>query len=73
MKNFIQAMKRLFCKTDVSFSLWEYGNCNDRPARRHKINKNVQFVLWKAGEQGHKEDYWHNFDSSWWGGFTPIN
>ncbi len=50
----------------VSFCIWDYGTCNDRPARKHKIKGNVQFVLWKAGEQGHKKDYWHNFDSSWW-------
>lgn len=50
----------------VSFSVWEYGTCSSRNARRHKILKNVQFVLWKAGEQGHKRDFWHNFDTSWY-------
>lgn len=49
--------------------LWIYGECNDLPARKHRKKGNVQFVLWKAGEQGHKEDYWHNMDSSWWDGF----
>jgi len=47
-------------------SIWEEGICRLRPARRHKILKNVQFVLWKAGEQGHKKDCWVNFDSTWW-------
>ncbi len=51
--------------------IWEYGICKSVPARRHKIKKNVQFVLWKAGTQGYKEDYWHDFDSSWWDGFHP--
>jgi hypothetical protein len=48
--------------------LWEYGTCgkHKRRARRHTVNKNVQFVLWKAGEPGYTEDYWVNFDSSWW-------
>ncbi len=27
--------------------------------------------LWKAGEMGHKEDYWHNFDTTWWPKFKP--
>lgn len=25
----------------------------------------AQFVLWKAGEQGHSEDYWHNMGAGW--------
>lgn len=51
---------------------WIYGTCRDRPARKHRRKGNVQFILWKAGEQGHKEDYWIDFDSSWWDGFTEI-
>lgn len=51
--------------------LWTYGTCSGKLARRHKINKNVQMKLWKAGEQGNKEDYWHNFDRSWWHEFIP--
>lgn len=50
---------------------WIYGTCKDRPARKHRTKGNVQFVLWKAGEQGHKEDYWHNFDPYWWNLFIP--
>ena len=49
---------------------WEYGTCDGSPARRHKANKNVQFILWKAGEEGHKEDFWHNLDSSYWNSFV---
>lgn len=48
---------------------WEYGTCNGSKARRHRKKGNVQMVLWKAGQQGHKEDFWHNFDPSWWGLF----
>lgn len=55
---------------------WEYGTCEPEPgtgvARRHRRKGNVQFVLWKAGEQGHTEDYWHDFDSSWWPSFKPF-
>jgi len=56
-----------------SKNVWIYGNCNNRPARKHSINGNVQFVLWKAGEQGHKEDFWIDFDSSWWICFKKEN
>jgi len=51
---------------------WEMGTCNGRPARRHRANGNVQFVLWKAGEQGHEADFWHDFDRSWWIMFEPT-
>ena len=50
----------------VGISVWEYGTCHNRQARKHKLKGNVQFVLWEKGKQGHKKDYWHNFDSSWW-------
>ena len=42
-------------------SLWEHGTVNGQAARRHKITGGCQFVLRKAGEQGHTEDYWHRF------------
>ncbi|OIR11010.1 hypothetical protein GALL_71810 [mine drainage metagenome] len=45
---------------------WEYGQVEGRRARRHRNNGNVQFVLWEAGSQGHHEDFWHDFDPSWW-------
>ena len=45
---------------------YEYGYVKQTRARRNRFTGEVQFVLWKAGEQGHNEDYWHKFDSSWW-------
>jgi hypothetical protein len=54
-----------------------YGALNGRVARKHINNGNVQFVLWKKGDQeyvdgiGHTEDKWVNFDSSWWIDFKP--
>ena len=51
---------------------WIYGTCNGKHARRHRKKGNVQMLLWPAGERGHKEDYWHNFDSSWWPQFQPL-
>ena len=70
----IKARFLRFCNNDI---IWEYGTCNNFPARRHKFNKNVQFIIFKKGDQnyvdgiGHKEDKWVNFDISWWDGFTP--
>lgn len=46
--------------------IWIYGTCRGRIARKHRRKGNVQFVLWKAGEQGQKEDFWIDFDPSWW-------
>jgi len=57
-------------KHNILKSGYEYGTCKDFVARRHRRSGEVQFVLWKAGEQGHKEDYWHRFDNSWWPGFV---
>jgi hypothetical protein len=59
-------------KTVIQDVYWVYGTCCGRPARKHVIDGNVQFVLWKAGEQGFKEDHWVNFDSSWWGLFKEY-
>lgn len=55
----------IFFRLKSNYEEWEYGECNGGIARRHKVNGNVQFVLWKAGQQGHKQDYWHNFGGGW--------
>lgn len=52
--------------------IWEYGECRERKARRHKLSGNVQFVIWQAGEHGHTSDYWVDFNSWWWKEFKPI-
>jgi cysteinyl-tRNA synthetase len=57
---------KLFNKKQYTF-----GSIGDTPARKNNKTGEVQFVLWKAGEQGHKEDYWIRFDSSWWSQFKP--
>lgn len=51
--------------------MYEYGTCKGGYARRDKINGSVQFIIWKAGEQGHTKDCWVNFDKTWWAGFIP--
>lgn len=50
---------------------WEYGMCDKCRARRNQKTGAVQFVLWPAGEQGHRFDFWHNFDRTWWSLFLP--
>jgi hypothetical protein len=64
--NFKLSLKPPFIIHDVSESAFIYGSLNGQVARKHKKNGNVQFILWYAGTQGHTEDYWHNFDKSWW-------
>jgi len=48
---------------------FEYGFCKGELARRNKKTGAVEFILWKSGERGHTEDYWHPFDSYWWSMF----
>jgi hypothetical protein len=50
---------------------WDSGKLCGSPARRHRKTGECQFVLWQAGEQGHAEDFWIRFDSSWWSQFLP--
>ena len=53
--------------------LHEYGNCLGLNARRNRITGDVEFVLWKTGEQGHLEDYWHRFGLGAEQHFKPHN
>jgi hypothetical protein len=64
-------MISLFKYKLFGMDFWDYGACNGLPARRHIFKRNVQFVLWKAGQHGHKYDFWIDFDSSWWSWFVP--
>lgn len=41
------------------------------PVRLDTHTGRVQFVLWKAGEQGHTEDYWHDMGPGWEAFFIP--
>lgn len=40
-------------------------------ARRVVKTGQVEFVLWKAGEQGHDTDYWHVMGFGWESWFRP--
>jgi len=55
--------------------VWEYGICgpNMKHARRHRRKGNVQFILWKAGQHEHTEDFWYDFDQSWWDTFISTD
>ncbi len=48
------------------FDVWEYGNCQGRIARRHKLNQNVQFIT--KDELRHKI-YWYTFSFRYWRNF----
>jgi hypothetical protein len=53
---------------------YEYGYRDRNPSvyRRCVKTGEVQFILWKKGEHGHKDDYWHRIDPFWWGEFKPY-
>lgn len=51
---------------------WQYGLCNGREARRHRIFRNVQFVLWESSKQGHKMERWINFHGSRYKNFIIV-
>lgn len=48
-----------------------YGTCGKHGmrARKHTKTGAVQFCMWKAGEQGHTQDYWIDFNPYWWPSF----
>jgi hypothetical protein len=41
--------------------------------RLNRQTKRVEFVLWKAGEQGHAADCWHEMGYGWEDYFQPYN
>lgn len=50
---------------------YEYGTIsNGMPVRRNKVTHEVEFILWRAGQQGHKQDYWHIVGDGWAYTFT---
>ena len=51
---------------------YEYGQIKGQVSRRHIKTGEVQFILWKAGEQGHDDDHWHRYDHSWWPQFKKY-
>lgn len=57
----------------VPLSLYTYGRCLDSPARRNRLTGTVEFVLWKAGEQGHDRDFWYPMCADHWSRFVPSD
>ena len=50
---------------------YTYGTIKDRTGvvRLNHKTGDIEFVLWKAGEQGHKFDCWHRMGDGWKQGF----
>jgi len=40
---------------------WEYGMIDGRRSRRNTKTGVCQFILWRAGQQGHMGDQWHDY------------
>tara|TARA_R110000850_G_scaffold11976_3_gene40703 strand:- start:4191 stop:4421 length:231 start_codon:yes stop_codon:yes gene_type:complete len=54
---------------------WQYGYVYEKGEKRTRCRLNIKekrvyFVLWKAGRQGHKNNYWHIMGSGWELSFT---
>lgn len=46
--------------------VFEYGRIgNGLRARRNRFTGEVQFLLWKAGEQGHDSDFYQCVGAGW--------
>lgn len=33
----------------------------------------VEFIMWRAGEHGHEQDFWYPFDKAWWPTFKEYD
>jgi hypothetical protein len=64
-------IKNMLISLTVKGDPWEMGKVNATVARRNRLTGEVQFVLWKADEQGHEKDYWHKFGPGWDMHFKP--
>ena len=51
---------------------WVYGTIGNITARKHRITGRVEFLLWPAGEQGHKRDYWYPPHEDHWDKFEQT-
>lgn len=63
----MKLLKRLFSKKPEY--IYGFAGQSMKPARKHKSGR-VEFVMWKAGEQGHSEDYWMPLHEYWWPTFS---
>lgn len=51
---------------------YEYGTCHGAPARRRIRTGQVEFILWEAGQNGHKYDAWYEMNNWHWDKFKPT-
>ena len=53
--------------------LYTHGTIPGKPGKYRRNNKNgdAEFVLWEAGQQGHKKPFWHRMGSGWIDRFVP--
>lgn len=43
---------------------WEHGRLgNGLLARRHRVTREIQFLIWKSGQQGHAKDIYYQAGS----------
>lgn len=69
-----EAIRRMVCqlKKRAHHREWTYGHAGPNLSRARRNRKGeVQFVMWKAGEHDHTEDYWINMNAFWWPTFQP--
>lgn len=52
---------------------YEYGTIDGSIRRRCVATGVVEFILWPAGQLGHKDDFWHPCDRSYWNEFKPFS
>lgn len=69
----IKKISKIIFKKLLQSPVWEYGIAGNhvesrdcRTYRRNRLTGEVQFILWEAGEQGHKKDHWYPMNSTWW-------
>lgn len=64
LKRLTRYLSKRHEKYEYGVILNEDGSIREK-ARRNKDTQKVEFVLWKAGEQGHQEDFWHVMGVGW--------
>lgn len=67
-----EAIRKLLHKRKATTFTYGTAGPHQTHARRNLLGT-VEFVLWKAGEQGHQEDWWVAMDSYWWPTFEPYD
>lgn len=65
MHKFIRKIKRFFHNREFIYG-WVYVDEKKKTrCRLNKKNKKLEFVLWRARQQGHNKNYWHEMGDGW--------